>query len=157
MGLFYHEPPTTLWIDGCAPRMSIITHHSSNYQCWAALSISSPLPMGFLLTPACGAVWQCWGTVLNPQHMAVGGYGRLLALIAPVLWPSLSFLCWLCHVACVILAPWPGVELVPLVLGVSLNHWTARDIPFDHLLLHPVCPGSVSHSVMSDSLQPHGL
>ena len=36
----------------------------------------------------------------------------------------------LCHVACGILNPWPGIKLVPYALGVSsLNHWTVREVP----------------------------
>ena len=34
---------------------------------------------------------------------------------------------WLCHVACEILVPQPGIEPEPPALEVqNLNHWTAR-------------------------------
>ena len=54
---------------------------------------------------------------------------------------------WLCCVACWILVPWPGIELLPAESRAqSLNHWTARE-------------GSSAQfsSVMSNSLQLHGL
>lgn len=71
--------------------MCLIIHHFSNYQLCATLSISSSLlEEGFLLTQACGTVWQRWGINLNQQQMAVGGYGILFALIVPILWPSLN-------------------------------------------------------------------
>ena len=36
------------------------------------------------------------------------------------------FFLTLCHTACRILAPWPGMENMPLPLGVwILNHWTS--------------------------------
>ena len=39
--------------------------------------------------------------------------------------PPPSF--WLCHSACGILVPWPGIEPMPPAMEVwSLNHWTAR-------------------------------
>ena len=38
-----------------------------------------------------------------------------------------SFFFWLCLVACEILVPQPGFELV--VPEVEANHWTAREIP----------------------------
>ena len=41
----------------------------------------------------------------------------------------------LCHTACGILVPWPGIEPVPPALEVqSLNHWTTREVPGHSLL-----------------------
>ena len=35
-----------------------------------------------------------------------------------------------CHLACGILAPWPGIEPAPPTLkGEVLNHWTTREVP----------------------------
>jgi len=43
------------------------------------------------------------------------------------------FTFWLCHAACGILVPWPGIELMPPSVEVwCLNHWTTREVP--HLL-----------------------
>ena len=44
---------------------------------------------------------------------------------------------WLCHMACGILVPRPGIEPTPLALhACSLNHWTAREVlPTDCLIL----------------------
>ena len=37
---------------------------------------------------------------------------------------------WLCHPACGILVPWPGIEPMHPAMEVwSLNHWTAREVP----------------------------
>ena len=37
---------------------------------------------------------------------------------------------WLCHTACKILAPQPGIEpVLPAVEAWSPNHWKAREIP----------------------------
>ena len=37
---------------------------------------------------------------------------------------------WLCHPACTILVPQPGIEPVsPAVEVWSLNHWTTREVP----------------------------
>ena len=37
---------------------------------------------------------------------------------------------WLCHPACGILVPWPGIEPMHPAMEVwSLNHWTARESP----------------------------
>ena len=38
---------------------------------------------------------------------------------------------WLCHKAYGILVPWPEIEPTPPALEAqSLNHWTAREVPF---------------------------
>ena len=38
---------------------------------------------------------------------------------------------WLHHKSCRILAPQPGIELVPPAVETqSLNHWTAREVLF---------------------------
>ena len=43
---------------------------------------------------------------------------------------------WLCHLACKILVPWPGIEPVSLAVEVrSPNHWTARESPLSFLHL----------------------
>ena len=40
------------------------------------------------------------------------------------------FVFWLHHVACGILAPWPGIEpMPPAVEERSPNHWTAKEVP----------------------------
>ena len=45
------------------------------------------------------------------------------------------FVFWLCHVACGILVPPPGLKPEPPAVVVwSLNHWTAREVP-GHLSL----------------------
>ena len=45
-------------------------------------------------------------------------------------WIGVFFFSWLPHMACGILVPWQGTELVPPALGVwSLNHWTIREVP----------------------------
>ena len=51
------------------------------------------------------------------------------------------FFFWPCHMACRILVPQPGIELVPpAVEARSLNHWTTREIPekcyFRVILIH---------------------
>ena len=44
------------------------------------------------------------------------------------------FFFWSCHVACGILVPSPGIELMPSSLEVqSLNHWTTREVLYDDL------------------------
>ena len=45
------------------------------------------------------------------------------------LWGLLFFFFWQGPVACGILVPRPGIEPVPLHWKLSLNHWTAREIP----------------------------
>ena len=42
------------------------------------------------------------------------------------------FLFWGCHVACEILVPWPGIELVPPAMKrIRSNHCTTRKFPLD--------------------------
>ena len=42
----------------------------------------------------------------------------------------LFFFFWPCHVTCGIVVPRSGIEPMPLALEVlSLNHWTAREVP----------------------------
>ena len=46
------------------------------------------------------------------------------------------FVFGLCHTACEILVPWPGIEPEPLAVNVQRpNHWTAREFPRMNLLL----------------------
>ena len=69
------------------------------------------------------------------------------------------FIFWLCHAACGILVPWPGIEPRPTaVKALSRNHWTTREFPLGHcfeflfwqeaveemgnalkIFLHPLC------------------
>ena len=57
--------------------------------------------------------------LLSP--LTLGGLDNLLALI---------FYFWLCHAACGILVPRPGIEPVrPAVEAWNLNHWTSREVP----------------------------
>ena len=45
------------------------------------------------------------------------------------------FFFWLCHVACGILVPWPGIEPWPTAVKVlSLNHWIVREVPAHYLI-----------------------
>ena len=42
---------------------------------------------------------------------------------------------WLCHVACGIFVPLPGIEPAPpAVEARSLNHWTSREVQDDLIL-----------------------
>ena len=42
------------------------------------------------------------------------------------------FYLWLYYTACGISAPHPGIEpVLPAVEALSLNHWTAREVPGD--------------------------
>ena len=46
---------------------------------------------------------------------------------------SRTFFFWLCHVACWISIPWPGIE--PRVSAVKVpipNHWAIRKFPLEH-------------------------
>ena len=36
---------------------------------------------------------------------------------------------WLCHMACRILVPRPGIEFMPLQWKSGLNHWTTKEVP----------------------------
>ena len=46
---------------------------------------------------------------------------------------------WLCHAACGILDPQPGIEPMPLALEArSLSHWTAREVPMFSFLVATV-------------------
>ena len=45
------------------------------------------------------------------------------------------FFSWPRHVACRILAPWPGIEAKSSAVKVpSPNHWTTREFPAVHIL-----------------------
>lgn len=68
----------------CHP-YSLSTHHSSNCQHCATLSICNSLPEGFLWTQTCEAVWQFWGIVLNQQQLGIGWHSRLFTLMALIL------------------------------------------------------------------------
>ena len=47
------------------------------------------------------------------------------------------FFFWLCHAACGILVPRPGIKPVSPALGAwSLNHWTAREVPKAAIFIH---------------------
>ena len=69
---------------------------------------------------------------------------------------SLLWCAWLrlsCPEACGLLAPQPGIELIPFALELpGLNHWTAREDPICHFYVSSV---QFSRSVVSDSLRPH--
>ena len=45
---------------------------------------------------------------------------------------------WLCHTACGILVPQPGIEPAPPAVEVwTFNHWTAREVPLPTSYLSP--------------------
>ena len=72
---------------------------------------------------------------------------------------------WLHCEACGILVPQSGIEPRPLAMcAQSPDRWTTREFPTDHTLKKsdfspskPLCYAVLSCSVISDSLQPHGL
>lgn len=51
------------------------------------------------------------------------------------------FFFWPCYMACNILVPQPGIELVPPAVELqNTNHWTAREVPNLHSkLLREIC------------------
>ena len=54
--------------------------------------------------------------------------GLSVTLVTPTLWSEFFFR--LCHMACGILVPQPGIEPTPPELEASsLNYWTAREVP----------------------------
>ena len=76
---------------------------------------------------------------------------------------ALLFFFWLHHAACGILVPPPGSVLVPSAVEAwGLNCWTAREVPHSYflkstLVMYILSSVQFSRSVVSDSLQPHGL
>ena len=71
------------------------------------------------------------------------GLGQVIRVcfLSPFSFLSLSFFfLWLCHVACGILVPWPGIEPTQSALEArSLSHWTAREAPEAPFLTCPQC------------------
>ena len=63
----------------------------------------------------------------------------------------LIFFFWLCHVACGILVPRPGIEPMASAVEVPhLNHWAAREAPWSLILrnlqkVNPRIGSSISH------------
>ena len=52
--------------------------------------------------------------------------------------PNQGFFFWLCHRACGILVPWPGIETMPSsVEAQNHNHWTAREVLKSGILTLP--------------------
>ena len=74
---------------------------------------------------------------------------------------SFLFVLWLCHGACGILVPWPGIKPESSVAKAeSLNHCTTREFPESRFLTYLfscVCVYAHVRLVVSDSLWPHGL
>ena len=72
---------------------------------------------------------------------------------------------WLHYEACGILVPQSGIEPRHLAMRAqSPDHWATREFPTDHTSKKtdfspskPFCYAMLSRSIVSDSLQPHGL
>ena len=58
------------------------------------------------------------------------------------------FILWPRREACEILVPQPGIEPGPPALGAwSLNHWSAREVPAEFLVIHCVTGRKISSIV----------
>ena len=107
-----------------------------------------------LTSHVCSSYWTGWLHLKHKITLSLKLYSfgfwvnSFLELLESVV-SSLSFhlfffFNWLCHVACGILVPWPGIEPMPPAMEAwNLNHWTIREVP-DHPLnlkvllgLHP--------------------
>ena len=75
-----------------------------------------------------------------------------MSTITTVLYLFLRF--WLCHTACGILVPCPGIEpMLPELEAWSLNHWTTREVPSSYILYIVLIFYSVSDCSTSWSLE----
>ena len=120
------------------------------------LSQQRPSGISFLLEEGGAHVTSGLGVIesrVGKQRRAVGDR------------PYFCCCSWLHLEACGILVPQSRIEPRHLAMRAqSPDHWTTREFPTDHTLKKtdfspskPFCYAILSRSVVSDSLQPHGL
>ena len=84
-----------------------------------------------------------------PKSVHLSRYSETVFLLYKLF--SFSFF-WLCHAACGILVPLPGIEPAPpAVEAWSLNHWTAREVPLGKLFKIHFLPFFENYNAISSS------